>query len=111
MFSGTKLVLAGIVVVCIIVLLLLCSPRSSSGISEDKFVEVYVRLSTASEMFVVDSTGLEEERERIFKEAGVSQKEMDDFVSRLSEEPQKWAKVWKKIVEKLEQGRQEISPP
>lgn len=111
MSSGAKLFsILGLIVV-IILLLLLCGPRPSSGLSEDKFVEVYVQLSLAKEMFAADSAKLEQEKDRVFKEAGVNREEIDKFFSRLSQDPQKWAGVWKKIVEKLEQRRQEISPP
>lgn len=111
MSSGAKLFsILGLIVV-IILLLLLCGPRPSSGLSEDKFVEVYVQLSLAKEMFAADSAKLEQEKDRVFKEAGVNREQIDKFVGELSQDPQKWAGVWKKIVEKLEQRRQEISPP
>lgn len=74
-------------------------------------MEVYVQLSLARDMFAADSAKLEEEKDRVFKEAGVNQEKIDKFVSELSQDPRKWVGVWKKIVEKLEQRRQEISPP
>ena len=108
MTSRTKLLLLGVTVLCIIVLLLLCVPRSSSGLSEEKFVELYVQLSIAKEMFAADNVKLKEEKERIFEQAGVTQDEMDDFVKRKNQEPQEWSRVWKKIVEELEKRRQDF---
>ena len=108
MTSRAKLLSIASVILCIIILLLLCGPRSSSELEEEKFVEVYVRLSMARETFAGNSLMLEQEKERILKETGVSPKEIDEFVDRLSAEPEKWAQVWKKIVERLEQKRQKL---
>ena len=108
MSSKTKLFIIGGLVLCIIVLLLLCVPRSSSGLSEEKFVELYVQISIAKEMFAADSVKLKEEKERIFEQAGVTQNEMDDFVKRKNQEPQEWSRVWKKIVEELKKRRQDF---
>jgi hypothetical protein len=93
----------------IIVLILLCTPRSSSGLSEEKFVEVYVNLSIAKEMFAADSLKLEVERKKIFEQTGVTRDEIVSFVNRLSQKPQQWDRVWKMIVEKLEERRQQLN--
>jgi hypothetical protein len=108
MSSKTKAFVIGGLLLCIIVLLLLCVPRSSIGLSEEKFVEVYVQLSIAKEMFAADSVKLEEEKNRIYGETGVTRDEINAFVDRLNQEPQQWARVWKKIVEELERRRQDL---
>ncbi len=92
----------------IIVLILLCTPRSSSGLSEEKFVEVYVQLSIAGDMFAADSLKLEGERKKIFEQAGVSRDDIVGFVNRLNQKPQQWDRVWKKIIEKFEEKRQQL---
>jgi hypothetical protein len=111
MWSRVKLLSITVGALGLVLLVLRCGPGSSSGLSEDQFVEVYVQLSMAKQMFGPDSLRWGEERERILKEAGVSQKEMDQFISHLSEEPYRWAEVWKKIVERLEETRQDLSQP
>ena len=68
MSSKTTALVIGGLLLCIIVLLLLCVPRSSSGLSEEKFVEIYVQLSIAKEMFAADSAKLEQEKTRIFEQ-------------------------------------------
>ena len=108
MVPRTKLLIIGGLVLCIIILLLLCVPRSSSGLSEDKFVEIYVQLSIASEIFSSDTLQLEAEKKRIFEQAGVTQDEIDGFINRLNQKPQEWSRVWKKIVEKLEERRENL---
>ena len=108
MLSRTKLFIIGVFIICILVLLWLLALRPSSDLSEEKFVEVYVQLSIAKEMFAADTVKLKEERERIFEEAGVTQDEMNAFVKRCNQKPDRWARVWKKIVEKLEKRRQDL---
>ncbi len=108
MVPRTKLLIIGGLVLCIIILLLLCVPRSSSGLSEDKFVEIYVQLSITSEIFSSDTLQLEAEKKRIFEQAGVTQDEIDGFINRLNQKPQEWSRVWKKIVEKLEERRENL---
>jgi hypothetical protein len=106
--SGTKLLIIGGLILCVVILLSIHGHMSSPEGVEEKFVEVYVQFSLAAEKFKSDSLGLAEERQRILKQAGVTQDEMDDFVDRLNERPQDWAEVWEKIVQKLEEKRQEL---
>jgi hypothetical protein len=109
--SRSKFIFLIAVLACVIILLFLLIPRSAQELPQDKFVEVYVELSLAKKMFASDSSKLAEEQARIFNESGVSRKELDEFVNRLSQEPERWAEVWKKIVERLEQRRQDLSSP
>lgn len=106
--SITKKLLLVLGLFCVIILWFLLRPRSSHQLAEDKFVEVYVELSMVKEMFGSDTLKLEEERDRIFEKAGVTQAEIDDFINRLNQKPQGWSEVWKKIVERLEERRQDI---
>jgi hypothetical protein len=102
----------GAFLVCIIAFLLFRALRpSSKEFSEDKFVEVYVQLSIAHEMFASDTLKLKEEKKRIFQQAGVTQEQIDNFVAGGHQKPQKWVKVWKKIVEKLEERMRELKEP
>jgi hypothetical protein len=108
MKQKTAYFLIGGVILCILGFLLIRSSTSSTELSHEKFVEVYVELSIAKEIFAVDSAKLGEEKGRIFKEAGVTPQEMDDFAKKLNQKPGEWAEVWKKIVERLEQKREEL---
>lgn len=109
--SRSKLFLLIVAVVFIITLVLLFIPRSAQELPQDEFVEVYVELSLAKQMFASDSLKLAKEQARIFKENGISQQQIDEFVNRLSQKPERWAEVWKKVVERLEQRRQDLSSP
>ncbi len=108
MASRTKLFIIGGLILCILVFFLIHVFRSPSGLSEDEFVEIYVQLSMASEMFAPDTLKLKEEKKRVYEAAEVTQDEIDDFVKRYNQKPDRWARVWKKIVEKLEQRRQDL---
>lgn len=81
--------------------------KTSSKLSEEKFVEVYVQLSITSEMYDTSSTKLEEERKKILKQYNVTQEEIDHFIKEYNKNPEKWARVWEKIVRRLE-GEKEI---
>lgn len=111
MMSKTKLLIAGGLILCIVVFLLLRGQMSSPGFAEDKFVEVYVQFSLAAEKFKSDSLALAEERQRILEQAGVTRDEMNDFVDRLNQRPHEWGKVWEKVVQQLEEKRQELKRP
>jgi hypothetical protein len=111
MMSISKLILLIAVVACVIILVLIFIPRSAQELPQDKFIEVYVELSLAKQMFASDSLKLAEEQTRVFEEAGITQQELDEFVNKLSKEPERWAEVWKKVVERLEQRRQALSSP
>jgi len=106
-----SLLVIAAVVVCVVGVFLFRGLRSSPRLSSDKFAEVYVQFSIASDTLSSDSVKLEDERSRIFKQAGVTQSEMDEFIQRLDKKPTQWADVWKKIVEKLEQRRQRLKSP
>ncbi len=84
--------------------------KTSSKLSEEKFVEVYVQLSIASEMYDTSSTELEEERKKILEKFGVTQQEIEHFIKEYNQNPEKWAKVWEKIVHRLE-GEEKANPP
>lgn len=108
MKKDKKLLMIGGLILCILVFLWLVVLRSSPELSEEKFADVYVQLSIAKEIFAADTIQLEAEKKRIFEEAGVTQDEIDAFVKRCNQEPDRWARVWKKIVGKLEEKRQDL---
>jgi hypothetical protein len=109
--SRLKWLIVAVILACIVVFFVIRGLGSSPKLSVDKFAEVYVQLSITSDTLSSDSVKLEEERSRILRQAGVTQSEMDEFVQGLDEKPTEWAEVWKKIVEKLEQRRQQVRSP
>jgi preprotein translocase subunit SecG len=110
--SKRKWILFGVLFFCIMVaLVIIWSHRSSSEISETKFVDVYVQLSLANEFYATDSLKLREEKEKIFRQAQVTPKEMDSFVKERKQKPEQWESIWKKILEKLESNPQAPKSP
>jgi hypothetical protein len=87
--------------------------KTSSELSPEKFVEVYVQLSVASEMYDTDPAKLEQERKKIFEKFGVTQQEIEHFIKEYNKNPEKWAKVWEKIVRRLEEEKEKekANPP
>ena len=82
-------------------------------------MEVYVQLSIASEMYDTNPDKLEQERKRILKKHGVTQEEIDHFIKEYNQNPEKWARVWERIVRRLEEeignpvegGEEKTNPP
>jgi len=107
-----KSVIIGVFILCIIAILLFRALKPSSKLTEDKFVEVYVQLSLAKELFTSDTLELKKEKERIFEQNGITPEEIDRFISRYNQKPEEWGRVWKKIVERLsdESTKQERKP-
>jgi len=93
----------------IILFIIFDSLKTSSELSYEKFAEVYVQLSVASEMYDTDPAKLEQERKKILKKRGVTQKEIDHFIEEYNQNPEKWAKVWERIVRRLEEEK--ANPP
>ena len=111
MVSKTKLLIIGGLILCFVVFLFIRGPMSPLELTEDKFVEVYVQFSIATEKFRSDSLKLAEEQEKILRQAGVTRDEVNDFVDRLNQKPHEWGKVWEKVVQQLEEKRQELKRP
>ena len=74
-------------------------------------MEVYVQLSIALEIFDEDSGGLGQERNGILEKYGVTQEEIDGFVEEYNQNPEKWAKVWERIVQRLEEEKEKTKSP
>ena len=109
-FKRKWILIGGFVLGCGFILLIWLR-HSETTLPEDKFVDVYVKLSLAKELFASDSLKLKEEKKKIFQQAQVTPEEMDRFVSRYNLKPELWVSIWKKILEKLEQNRQELKTP
>jgi hypothetical protein len=111
MMSKAKLLIIAGLILCVIIFLLIRGQISSPDGAQDKFVEVYVQFALAAEKLKSDSLALKEEQRRILDQAEVTRDEMDAFVDRLNEEPQEWAEVWERIVQRLQEKRQELKSP
>ena len=74
-------------------------------------MEVYVQLSIASEMYDTNPAKLEQEREKILRNHNVTQEEIDHFIKEYNQNPEKWAKVWERIVWRLEKEKEKTNPP
>lgn len=110
--SKRKWILLAVLSLCVVAaLVIIWSHRSSSEISENKFVDVYVQLSLANELYSADSLQLREEKEKIYRQAQVTPKEMDSFVKERRQKPEQWTRIWKKILQKLESSSRAPKSP
>jgi hypothetical protein len=99
MFSRYKIII--VLFVLILLTLIMFFSLRHSGMSEDKFVEVYIQLSMAQVRFQNNPEKLEAERKKIFSEYKFSQKEMDRFLKSYKKNPEKWVTLWEKINQRL----------
>ena len=107
-----KLIIAICVVLLLIILFIISdSLKTPPGLSEERFVEVYVQLSLALETYDADSGELEQERKMILGKHNVTQEEIDRFVREYNLDPEKWAKVWERIVQRLEEEEEKAKSP
>jgi uncharacterized membrane-anchored protein YhcB (DUF1043 family) len=116
LLKNKLIIIISVVFLLIILFIVFNRLKTPSRLSEDKFVEVYVQLSIASEMYDTSSTKLEEERKKILKQYNVTQEEIDHFIKEYNQNPEKWAKVWEKIVRRLEEevdrsSKEKANPP
>ncbi|MFQ6031817.1 MAG: DUF4296 domain-containing protein [Candidatus Zixiibacteriota bacterium] len=95
----------------IILFIIFNSQKTSSRLSEEKFVEVYVQLSFASKMYETNPAKLGQERKKVLEQHAVTQEEIDRFIKEYNINPEKWAKVWERIVRRLEQEKEKTTPP
>jgi len=71
------------------------------GMSEDRFIEIYIQLSLVNEEFKDNPEKLEAERKKIFSEYKFSQKELDKFLQSYRKNPERWVRLWEKINQHL----------
>jgi amino acid permease len=111
-FFKIKWIFIGVFICCaVVILIMIWIHRSSTKLPEERFVDVYVKLSIANVLFTSDSLKLKEEKKKIFELAKVTPEQMDSFVKIHNQKPEQWVRIWKRILEKLEQSRQEIKSP
>ena len=74
-------------------------------------MEVYVQFSIASEMHGAEQDKLEQERRKILEKYNVTQEEIDLFIKEYNKNPEKWARVWERIVHRLEDEKERTNSP
>ena len=79
------------------------------GLSDDEFVDLYIQLAIMWESCQTHPDQWSEERGRIMAQEDISLEEFRAFVERHREDPERWARIWEKIVQKLETMNQEES--
>ena len=104
------IVSSALVVVVIGVLLI---SNSSAPIPEEKFVELYIKLTFIHEKYKYDPPELEKEKKKILDQHNVTMKDVDRFIKEYKRKPEKWVKLWEKINQELERLQKESSftPP
>lgn len=98
MFSKYKLFFISIVLLLAFVIIFFFANR---GVSEEKFIQVYIQFSLAQLKFEHEPEKFEEEKQKIFSEYKFSQKELERLVQHYKKNPEKWVLLWEKINQRL----------
>lgn len=111
LIKNKLLITIGVVFLLVILFIIFNSLKTTPKLSEEKFVEVYVQLSVVLETYDADSGELEQQRKEILAKHDTSQEEIDEFVEEYNLNPEKWAKVWERIVQRLEEEKEKAKSP
>ncbi len=111
MSKGAILIISSVVVVVIIGIILITS--SSQPIPEEKFVQLYIKLSLTHEKHKYNPPKLEREKQRILAEYEITMEDVDEFIREYKKKPEKWVGLWEKINQELEKLKEEgsFTPP
>jgi DNA repair ATPase RecN len=111
MSKGSILIISSVVIVVIVGIILVRS--SSPTMPQEKFVELYIKLSLAHEKYKYNPRKLEEEKQRILQESKVTMGDVDKFIKEYKKKPEKWVELWEKINRELERLKKEgsFTPP
>jgi DNA repair ATPase RecN len=105
------LIIISAVVIVVIGIILITS--SSRPIPEDKFVELYIKLSLIHEKYKYNPPELEKEKQKILDENNITMQDVEKFIKKYKKKPEKWVKLWEKINQELERLKKEgsFTPP
>lgn len=106
-----KIIIITLLILLILIILFLILSKESNSLSDSQFVEIYVSLSILSEQYASDPHTFHLEKEKLFKQYKVSEKEFQRFHRKYQNQPEKWVEIWKKINQKLEEKLREAEKP
>lgn len=78
-------------------------------IDEEKFVEVYAKLSLIKELYPDNPTQFFKERGKIFNEYKIDEKKLDETINYYNEDPERWKSFYEKVIKYLEKLQKESS--
>lgn len=85
--------------------------KTSSKLTPERFVQVYVELSIAYEACGSDAAKWHTEKAMILKEHKLSTEEVRKFIMEYNQNPSEWALLWEMIVNRLHQEQQQLANP
>ncbi len=106
-----KIIIITLLILLILIILFLILSKESNSLSDSQFVEIYVQLSILSEQYADNPHNFHQEKEKLFKQYKVSEKEFQRFHRKYQDQPEKWVDIWKKINRSLEEKLKEAEKP
>ncbi|EQB63375.1 MAG: hypothetical protein RBG1_1C00001G0954 [candidate division Zixibacteria bacterium RBG-1] len=106
-----KIIIFIILAVILLILLYIFLSKPANSLSDSQFVEIYVSLSILSQQYAGNPETFNQEKEKLFKQYKVTEKEFQRFHRKYQDQPEKWVDIWKKINRKLEEKLKEVQKP
>ena len=106
-----RIIIFIILAVILIILLYIFLSKPANSLSDSQFVEIYVQLSILSQQYAGNPHDFHQEKEKLFRQYQVSEKEFQRFHQKYKDQPEKWVDLWKKINRKLEEKLKEVQKP
>jgi len=100
-----------ILAVILLILLYIFLSKPANSLSDSQFVEIYVQLSILSQQYAGNPESFNQEKQKLFRQYKVSEKEFRKFHQKYKDQPEKWVDIWKKINRKLEEKLKEVQKP
>ena len=106
-----RIVIFVILAVILLILLYIFLSKPANSLSDSQFVEIYVTLSILSEQYAGNPETFQQEKQKLFKQFKVSEKEFQRFHRKYQDQPEKWVDIWKRINRRLEEKLKEVQKP
>jgi len=106
-----RIIIFIVLAVILLILLYIFLSKPANSLSDSQFVEIYVQLSILSQQYAGNPETFQQEKQKLFKQHKVSEKEFRKFHQKYKDQPEKWVDIWKKINRRLEEKLKEVQKP
>ena len=108
-FPKIKFWLATFIILVVILSVWIVYQKTSTRLNPDKFAEIYVKLATLRQVCGPDLLKWEQGKKSILKEYNISSEDVNKFIQKYNRNPEEWALIWEKIIEKLQKEQQKLT--
>ncbi|MFP4458769.1 MAG: hypothetical protein ACLFSQ_04175 [Candidatus Zixiibacteriota bacterium] len=99
--TGVRLIIVSFLIVLAVALLLSEEKEENKSMSEEEFINIYVKLSIAAEQYLAKPDSLKIVQDSIFTTSGYTSEDFNGFREKIDKNPEKWNNIWQKIVDRI----------